>query len=279
MAINTSVIGKEIEGQPFTYTKQMAIIYALGIGAGPDELSFIYEKNLKVFPTFGIVPVVASFAELLEKTLNLNMSAVVHGEQHITSHKPLAPSGTIKTTAIVNSIYDKGDNGAVVNISSRGINENGELLFEARAAIIDRSGGNFGGDRGPKVQNIATPEGNAPDFEITEQTAENQAAIYRLIGDKSPLHIDPDFAKAVGFKKPLLQGLCTYGFTYRAVLKALCKGDISLLKSFGGRFKDVVFPGDNLITKGWKLENGSYTIQTETSDGRVVIGNGLAELA
>jgi acyl dehydratase len=208
------------------------------------------------------------------------MFKVLHGEQKILLHRPIPTKGTVYTASICDSIYDKGDNGAVVNVTIETRDENGDLLFENKSVIMDRSGGNFGGDRGPKAQPIIPPEDREPVFRTEYKTTQEQAALYRLSGDKNPLHIDPDFAKKAGFDRPILHGLCSFGFAGRAVLHSLCGSDPQRLKSFGARFMNVVYPGDSLITEGWEAEEkGSYIIRTTNQDGKVILGNAMAEIA
>lgn len=278
MALNLDLIGKQIGPVPFTYGPDTLILYALGIGAGVEELDFVYEKNLKVFPTFAVIPFIPSFLASFVRESGLNLQAVLHGEHKIVLHRAIPVSGTIHTTTICESIYDKGDKGAMLNVGFETRDGNGDLLFENKAVIVDRSAGNFGGDRGPRSELSAPPEGQAPDFRVEHSTSSDQAALYRLSGDKNPLHIDPDFARKGGFDRPILQGLCTFGFAGRAVLHRLCESDPGRLKSFSVRFMNVVFPGDTLITEGWKTAPGSYIIQTKTRDGRVALGNGRAEI-
>ncbi len=278
MAINTSIIGKKIEGEPFAYNEDTVILYALGIGTGRDDLDFVYEKDLKVYPTFAVIPFFPTLIPIATEA-NLNMFTVLHGEQKIIMHKQIPPKGSLVSSAICSSVYDKGDKGAVLNIDIESRDENGELLFENKAVVMDRSGGNFGGDRGPKAEKIVPPEGQKPDFSVSYETSPDQAALYRLSGDKNPLHIDPEFAKLGGFDVPILHGLCSFGFAGRAILASICDNDPARLKSFGVRFTGVVFPGETLITEGWKVNDKTYIIQTQTQDGRVVLGNGTAEIA
>ncbi len=279
MALNLDVIGNKIGPVPFTYGPDMLILYALGIGAGVEELDFVYEKNLKVFPTFAVVPFVPSFLSSFVPESRLNLYAVLHGEQKIILHRPIPVSGTIYTTTVCDSIYDKGDKGAVLNLSFETRDESDEILFENKAVIVDRSGGNFGGERGPRSETFVPLEGNSPDFHVEYATSPDQGALYRLSGDKNPLHIDPDFAKKGGFERPILQGLCTFGFAGRAILHSLCGSDPARLRSFSVRFMNVVYPGDTLFTEGWKVAGSEYMIQTKTQDGRLVLGNGRAEIA
>ena len=154
--------------------------------------------------------------------------------------------------------------------------EEGEELFKNIFTIFLRGEGGFGGDKGPGVKNEAPDR--APDQVVEDQTLPNQHLVYRLSGDLNPLHIDPNFAKMGGFDTPILHGLCTYGHAGRAILNSVCDGDPARFKTFGARFTGVVFPGETLITEGWKAEEGKYIIQTKTGDGRVVLGNGVAEI-
>ena len=279
MSLNLDIIGKKLEAEPFTYDRDMVILYALGVGAGVDELDFIYEKNLKVLPTFAVVPFIPTFLSVFVPKAGLNLFKVLHGEQTIILHKPIAPAGTIHTSMVCESIYDKGDSGAVVNVHLESRDGDGEVVFENRAVIVDRGAGGFGGDRGPKTEKLVPPEGKEPDFAVEYAISKDQAALYRLSGDKNPLHIDPDFARKGGFERPILHGLCTYGYAGRAIVQAAGSGDPAKLRSFSARFMDVVYPGETLIVSGWKREAGKYFVQVAAGDGRIVLGNGVATLS
>ena len=278
MALNLDMVGKKMDPEPFTYDEDNVILYSLGIGAGVEELDFVYEKNLRVFPTFAVTPFIPSLFSSFVPRTKLNLLAVLHGEHTIMLHRPIPTSGTIHTTTKWDSVYDKGDKGAILNISFETRDVNGALLFENKAVIVDRSAGNFGGDRGPKSEIITPPEGKTPDFRFEYATTTEQAALYRLSGDRNPIHIDPGFAKKGGFHGPILHGLCTFGFAGRAILYGACDGDTSRFKSFSARFLNVVFPGDTLITEGWNVDRGRYIIQTSTPDGSIVLGNAAAEV-
>ena len=277
MALNLDLIGKKTEKIPFTYDQDAVMLYALGIGAGVDELDFIYEKNLKVFPTYAVIPLLPCIIDVMAD-LGINLPAMLHGEQKIIVHGAIPPSGTVYTSGIWDSVYDKGDKGAVLNISLKTHDQSDQLLFENKVVLIDRSAGNFGGDRGPQTERFDPPEGKTPDFRVEYPTSPDQAALYRLSGDKNPLHIDPEFAKQGGLERPILHGLCTYGHAGRAILHSVCGSDPTRFKSFAARFMNVVFPGDTLITEGWKLENGRYIIQVKTSEDKIVLGNAVAEV-
>jgi acyl dehydratase len=279
MGLNLDLIGKKSEPTAFKYTPDQVILYALGIGANVEqELDFVYEKNLRVFPTFAVIPYMPAMGTVMGEA-GLNMPTVLHGEQQIVLHGLIPPSGTVYSSAVWSSVYDKGDKGAILNIDIETKDESGKLLFENKAAIVDRSAGNFGGDRGPKGERLDPPEGKTPDFHVQYSVSPDQAALYRLSGDKNPLHIEPEFAQMGGLDRPILHGLCTFGYTGRAILHSVCNGDPARLKSFSVRFTGMVYPGETLIIDGWQKEAGKYIVQTKTRDGRVVLGNALAEVA
>lgn len=276
MSINLNVIGKRIKAQAFAYNQDTVILYALGVGAGVDELDFVYEKKLKVLPTFAVIPFIPSFLSVFVPEAGLNLFKVLHGEQTIALHKPIPPSGTIQTSIVCESIYDKGDSGAIVNVRMESVDEDGKLLFENKAVIIDRSAGNFGGKRGPKTEKIIPPEGKKPDFRVENTTTKNQAALYRLSGDKNPLHIDMEFARKGGFDRPILHGLCSFGYSGRAILHSVCDSNPARLKSFSVRFMNLAYPGDKLITEGWKIDSNRYVVQASNQDGKIILGNAIA---
>jgi len=252
VALNLDIIGKKSDPVPFTYDQNTVILYALGIGAGVAELDFVYAKNLKVFPTFAVLPFLPMLLNTFVPMAGLNLFAMLHGEHKIVLQKPIPKTGTVYTTATCDSVYDKGDKGAIVNITFETSDKDGNPLFENKVLLVDRSAGNFGGDRGPKSIPIEPPKGKAPDFRVEQVVPRDQAALYRLSGDKNPLHIDQAFAKKGGFDRPILHGLCTVGYAGRAILHSVCGSDPDRLKSFSLRFVNVVYPGDTLITKRWK---------------------------
>jgi acyl dehydratase len=277
MAIKLGLVGKKSDAVPFSWTWKDTVLYGLGVGGKVDELDFLYEgRGPKVLPTFAVVP---SFNAMLSVAgdLGANPMMILHGEQKIILHRPIPPQGTVKTTATVTGIYDKGK-GALVIAEANSVDEKGEKLFDNVFSIFVRGEGGFGGERGPEAVKADPPAGAAPDFEVVEQTTREQALLYRLSGDINPLHADPAMAKFGGFDRPILHGLCTYGHAGRAVLKGACGGDPTKLKSFAARFSGVVFPGDTLTTRGWKTPGG-YVVTVTTQEGKVVLSNAIAEVA
>jgi acyl dehydratase len=228
-----------------------------------------------VLPTFAVVP---SFSAMVavSSQLGANPMMILHGEQKVLLHRPIPPSGELSTVAEVKGIYDKGK-GALVLVEARTTDEKGAPIFDNSFSIFVRGEGGFGGERGPEALKADPPEGKAPDFTIVEKTVPEQALLYRLSGDLNPLHASPQFAKMGGFDRPILHGLCTYGFAGRAFLKSACGGDPSKFKSFAARFSGVVFPGDTLTTEGWQVAPGTWVLRTKTQDDKVVLSNAIAE--
>jgi len=270
--LNLDVIGKKFPEVTFEYNWKDVVLYALGIGAQVDELQFLYEGfsgGLKVFPSYACI--VASGGLQLNKLDKIDFSHFVHGEQSIQLYKPFSPSGKIVCQGEVENIYDKGK-AAVIHMKVSGYTKDSEPIFDTKWVFFYLGAGGFGGDTGPKSEPLNPPENVEPDFSITYKTNENQAALYRLNADLNPLHIDPEFASRSGrFKGPILHGLCTCGFTTRAILYSLCDGDVARFKEFKARFTSEVYPGETLTTEGWK-DNGRYIIQVRT-ERAVVLGN------
>lgn len=272
--ININALGQTKESV-FEYTWKDVVLYALGIGAQPDELPFLYEgtvEGLKVFPSYAVIA--GDGAAPLEKLGRIDLSRFIHGEQYIKLYRPFPSQGKIRRKGTITHIYDKGKN-AVIHSLRQGFTDKGEHIFDAKWVHVYLDAGGFGGDPGPKTESLTPPENTKPDFSITYKISQNQAAIYRLSGDLNPLHIYPEFALRSGrFKGPILHGLCTYGFAARAILYGACDGDVAHFKEYSARFSSPVYPGDIITTEGWKEKN-RYIIQARTEQD-IVISNSYA---
>ncbi len=271
------------EGDEFTYTDRETMLYALGVGMGRDpmdeaELKYVYET-----PDMRTVPTMATVISWGQSTLakaDLNWLMIVHGEQRLELHKPLPAAATIVANGKVVGAVDKGaDKGALV-ISETEIFDKatGDHLCTLGSTIFARGDGGFGGpsDGAPPVHQV--PD-RAPDMSCELETRPDQALLYRLSGDRNPLHADPAFAKAAGFPRPILHGLCTYGTACRAVLKTACDYDHTKINGFDVRFSAPVFPGETIITDMWKDGNVlSFQCRLKERDA-TVIKNGKCILA
>ncbi len=275
-SLDLEIIGKETKERTFKYTWKDVVLYNLGIGAQTDELSFVYEGakgGLKVFPSYACIVAGIGFPKLSKK--EINYARFIHGEQMIKLYQPFPKAGEIKVKGVCENIFDKGK-AAVIHTKMTGTTADGTQIFNAKYVHFYLGEGSFGGESGPKTEPLVPLEGAKPDFSISYKTNENQAAVYRLVQDLNPLHIDPEFAKMSGkFTKPILHGLCTYGYATRAIVHGLCDGDVARFKEFKARFTSEVYPGETLTTEGWK-DNGRYIIQVRTERGAVVLGNAYA---
>jgi acyl dehydratase len=279
MAIDpAAVVGRELAEQSFEYSERDLMLYALGVGCTTDELDFVYEKNLKVLPTFAVIPafpVMTGIGQVVE----INPVMVLHGEQRIDLRAPTPTKGKLTTGAKISAVYDKGS-GAVIVVDSETKDEKGTLLFANTSSIFVRGAGGFGGERGPSASSKNIPPEQRPDHTIEYKTLPQQAAIYRLSGDRNPLHIDPEFAKMAGFNMPILHGLCTYGHVGRAVLHACCGGDPARFKSFEVRFAGVVYPGETIVTEIWRDGGNKVIVQAKAAErNEIVIANAAATVA
>jgi acyl dehydratase len=262
--VDLSVIGKKTEERVFEYDWSDVVLYNLGVGASDAP------GGLKVLPSFCVVPAMRAFPHLGD---GMEWSLMLHGEQMIKLYQPIPPAGKLIQVGECTDIFDKGK-GAVYRAKITGKTEAGEKLYDAQWSIFYLGAGGFGGDPGPKAEKIDPPEGVTPDFSIFDKVADNQAAIYRLSGDLNPLHLDPEAAKRGGFDKPILHGLCTYGFATRAIVSGPLEGNVERLKEFKARFSESVYPGETLTTQGWKVDGG-YIIQVKAAE-RVVLTNAMA---
>jgi acyl dehydratase len=274
MPINPEAVGLKGTAMRKSWTSKDALLYAIGVGAGLDELPFTTENSQnidqRVLPTMAVV--LGGGGVPFDKIGTFNPAMMLHGAQKIELFGEIPADGEIESTGEVGAIWDKGKGASVELISESVDLATGKPLFRNTMTAFFRGEGDFGGERGPAVT-FELPDRKA-DHEVTYQTRIDQALTYRLSGDRNPLHSDPTFAKMGGFDRPILHGLCTYGFTGRALLHTLCGSDPSRFKSMEGRFSKPVMPGDELTIHIW-VDGDSCQFQTRRQDGDVVFDQGL----
>ena len=272
-----------------SYDERDLSLYALGIGAAQNpldssELAYVYElgSEFQAFPTYGVMPQMNAMLQMAKQGvslpgMNYGFDRVLHGEQYTEIKRPLPPHAKLQHTFTLKSAYDKDPN-AVVTFAISSKDENGEELIYNEMTAFVRGAGGWGGDRGDSTEINVAPE-REPDAVIEEKTDVNQTLLYRLSGDWNPLHADPAFAKAFGFDRPILHGLCTFGFSGRHVIKAFSNNDGRYFKSIKVRFAKSVYPGDTLVTKMWKESDTKIIFETWVKErNEVVIKNAAIEL-
>jgi acyl dehydratase len=278
-------LGAQLPDRSFTWTESDVLLYHLGIGFGSHAgdnvdakaLSYTLEgPDLQVLPSFGIV--LPTFHDtdppgLDMPGVDISLGQVVHGSQEIVAHRPLptSGSGTVKTR--ISDIWDKGK-AAVIWQEGEAFDDTGAPLFTTRSSIFVKGEGGWGGDRGPSTK-IELPDRDA-DLDSSYDVTPQQALLYRLCGDRNPLHSDPDFAKAAGFPAPILHGLCSYGIVLRELTTALLGGDATRVAGFAARFTGVVYPGETVRVRGWQDAGrivGETTVAGGDRDGALVLGD------
>jgi acyl dehydratase len=268
------------------YAKRDTMLYALGLGVGGDplddaELRYVYEKDLVALPTMAAVICTPGFW-LMQDGTGVDWKRVLHAEQSVEIHRPLASAGSITARTTVDEIIDKGEGrGAIIYQRRELIDaDTGEAIATVRQSSFARGDGGFGGPTGPLRPTHPIPEA-AADIVVDVPTRRDLALLYRLNGDYNPLHADPDVARAAGFERPILHGLCTFGIAGRAVVRALCGEEASRLRRIDARFSAPVLPGDTLSIEMWRPGAdglASFRCRVRERDA-VVLNNGLAVIA
>jgi 3-hydroxyacyl-CoA dehydrogenase/3a,7a,12a-trihydroxy-5b-cholest-24-enoyl-CoA hydratase len=281
------VLGYEFEATAFNYTDREIILYALGVGAGKNpldlqELAFVYEgsaQGFRALPTFAVLFPGSMFQQLLKVPgIKFNLMKLLHGEQYLEILKPLPTSAQITSWGKISQVYDKGS-GALIAIDVNSQDASGDLVAFNRITLFIRGIGGFGGERGPSTRDLNEAPEREPDAVWQESIPENQALLYRLSGDRNPLHADPDMAAVGGFKRPILHGLCTYGFAARAVLEQFAGNDPGRFASISARFARHFFPGETLVTEMWDAGGGAILFRSKALErDELVLTNAKVQL-
>lgn len=261
-----------------SFAQRDVMLYALGLGLGRNpvdtrELDYVYEKNLKAFPTF---PVVLGFDPSLIRATGVNYSMTVHGEEHLTLHRPIPTSGTIVARYAVEDVIDKGEGKGALLLMRRELADKStdETMATIRQTVFCRGDGGFGSVR-PSPAPHSMPA-RAPDHIWDFSTRPEMALLYRLSADDNPLHADPEVARAAGFERPILHGLGSFGVVGHALLRLVCNYDSSRLLEIGCRFSAPVFPGETLRVEIWQ-DGAVSSFQVRVKERDVVaINNGRA---
>jgi acyl dehydratase len=267
----------------FAWSDRDCLLYAVATGFGQDpmdeaELPFVFERDLRVSPTFSTV---LCWDDAWLHDSGIDSRHAVHGEELNIWHRPLPPAGRGRSTTRLTGLYDKGPGKGVLLEATQEITDaaTGELICTSIHTSFARADGGCGGSTGEAPRPLPLPE-RTPDLVVERRTQQNQALLYRLCGDRNPLHADPVFAAAGGFARPILHGLCTYGFTARALLQGVAGYDPARLRRMQARFTAPVVPGDLLRTEIW-AEDGAvrFRVVLPERGNLVALNNGRAEVA
>lgn len=261
----------------FSYDERDTMLYALGVGFGrnlPDELDFVFERNLQALPTLATV---IAWDDSWQQRIGLTLSKVVHGEMRLTLHRPLPPRGRIASQFRIRQLIDKGrDRGAIVLAETQLYMAGAEApLATLLSTVFARGDGGFGGpsEGGPQPHLLPHRPADRVDSIVTRP---EQAAVYRLSGDRNPLHVDPVFAREAGFARPILHGLCSWGMVAGQLVREVCHGNAASLTHFEARFTAPVFPGETLRTELW-VDADVVSFRTRASErDTLVLDHGKA---
>ena len=281
------ILGREFDPVTLEYTDREVILYALGVGAGrdpldPKELAFVYEGSpggLKVLPTFAVTfPGMMALQVMSMPGIRFNPMLLLHGEQYLEIMKPLPAAARITSRGKISQVYDKGK-AALILVDMHSEDASGDPVAFNRVSLFVRDLGGFGGERGPSNRDLNEAPERHPDAVWEERVPKNQALLYRLTGDRNPLHADPSMAAIGGFERPILHGLCTFGFAARAVLKKFAGNDPDRIKSVSARFARHFFPGETLVTEMWQQSDQEILFRAKTLErDEFVLTNARVEL-
>ncbi|MEM9257125.1 MAG: SDR family NAD(P)-dependent oxidoreductase [Pseudomonadota bacterium] len=273
----------------YEYQERDLALYALGIGAGSDpadrqDLQYLYElgEGFMAQPSYAAMPALTNYLNNARdgrglKGFNFGLDRLLHGEQYTELLAPLPTHGKLRNVFTFKEAFDK-DPHAVAVMKVDTFDEHGRKIAYNEISSFVRGAGGWGGERGPGDE-LNQPPDREPDAIVAEQTAVNQTLLYRLSGDWNPLHADPEFAQAFGFDKPILHGMCTFGYVARHVIGRFADNDGRYFKSIKVRFAKSVYPGDALETRMWRESPTRIVFQTRVVErDEICISNAAIEL-
>lgn len=277
MTLDPSRLGSTVPDWTVRWSDTESLLYALAVGAGQDdplaELAFTTENSAgvvqQVVPSFAVV---LGFGAGLPDVGDYDPTRAVHAEQQVELDGALPAAGEATVSTRVTDMWDKGRDAIVWTETTLTAVDSGRRLARSRTGAFLGGAGGFGGERGT-VSTWEAPEG-PPDHEVDFATRPEQALVYRLTGDRNPLHADPTFAARAGFERPILHGMCTYGYATRLLVSTICGGDAARLASIAGRFTRPVHPGDSLRLQVWGAGVPEARFRVLTPSGEVVIDRG-----
>jgi acyl dehydratase len=278
MSFNLDAIGAVSAPQSISWDSKDCLLYALGLGAGTDDLAFTTENSRGItqvaYPT---MPVTLGIDfSVLNDLGTIDWTRLVHAEQALELFSPFPVEGRATATTRLSNVWDKGKAAVIVTETTAVDDDTQQVLFNTQASVFIKGAGGFGGERGP--ERPPAQQLGDPDETVSYRTSIDQPLLYRLSGDRNPLHSDPWFAQQAGFERPILHGLCTYGMTGRALVSTVADGDPGRLRRMQARFASPVMPADTLHVQIWHDSSTEIRFRTQLDDGTVVISDGFASL-
>jgi acyl dehydratase len=276
------VLGAELPEISSSWAPDDLILYHLGVGAGvpatdAGELAYTYEGGLKVLPTWGVMPVMPAIEGLLDLPgLDIDLASLLHGEQELEVHGEIPVAADVRTSGRVTHLFDKGKAALLVFETTTRLAEDGRPLFTNRFSAFLRGEGGFGGEGGPPAPDGAPAR--PPDLVVERGTLPQQALLYRLSGDKNPMHADPALAARAGFERPILHGLCSYAVVCRAAVDTLLAGEVGRVCGYRARFAGVVYPGETIVVELWEEGEGIAVAAHTAERNSPVITNAVIGL-
>lgn len=280
--LNESAVGLSLK-QKFTYSWRDLILYNLSVGAGQDELDYVYEKGLKAIPTFGVIPCAGTFGmdpydpqpQMPTRMIpGLRTDGTLHMDHKLVLHKPIAVKGALMIEKVISAVYDRGEGkGAKIQVDVIGRDENGEPVFTNTMGYLNRWAGGFGGPKTAR-STVEIPD-RKPDHVCRNGYPLNAPLLYRLTGDTYPLHADPEFAAKCGFERPIIHGLCSLGYACRMMVGALFPGEPERMVSIGNQFRSVAMPGECFSLHIWETGSGKAVFRmVKDTDGKAILDFG-----
>lgn len=268
----------DIPSRSVHYSDRDVMLYALAVGAGAQggasDLDLVYEENLKVVPSFANS---LAFDDSWFPSGGVELSHVVHGSLDLTFHGPLAAAGATQIGTSIAGLVDKGDGRGGIIVQETSIEQAGQKVCKSISNLFVRGGGGFGGSVGTQPPSVKLPD-LPPDVVTIVPTTRSQASLFRLLGDRNPLHIDPAAARQSGFDRPILHGACTFGIGCLTVVRSFCGGDPARLKRLAARFAGPLFPGQALQFSFWHDDEGVFFRAAAADSGAAVLDGGLARI-
>lgn len=281
--LSESVVGMSLT-EKFRYTWRDIVLYHLSVGAKPEDLEYVYEKELKVLPTFGVIPCAGTFGfepyheqplTPVTRIEGLHAEGTLHMDHKLVLHKPIPAQGELEVEKVIREVYDRGpQKGAKINVDIIGRDAaTGEPVFTNTMGTLKRLDGGWGGRDVPKTE-IRIPD-RAPDFTAGDSYPMNAPLLYRLTGDTFPLHVDPAFAARAGFPRPIVHGLCSLGYACRLMVGTLFPGQPERVRSIENQFRTVAMPGDCFTVQMWNTAPGETLFRmVRDSDGKAILDYG-----